>query len=64
MDSTGLLYALLESVRRQRVQMLSRYQLPSTKTRWFCTFGLNVRLFFGAFNIQRPECWCRMCLPN
>ena len=57
-------YADLERVRRQRVQMLRRYQLPFTKTRWFCTFGLNVRLFFGALSIQRPECWCRMWRPN
>lgn len=44
--------------------MFRRNQLPFTKTRWFCTFGLNMRLFFGAFNIQRPECLCRMCRPN
>ena len=63
--SSGTLYdALLDTVRRQRVQMLSRYQSPATKTRCFWTFGRKNRLFLVALRSQRPPWECRMCRPN
>ncbi len=51
-------------VRRHWVHTLICTFSPSTIIAVFCTFGLKVRLVFGARRAQPPDALCRMLRPK